>query len=381
MKNGHSDLIKRAYEPLSQYLAPNKVVVIYGPRRVGKTTLITKFLAESSLRKKVESGDNFRVQEVIGSSDFKKIKEFCSGYELIVFDEAQNIPQVGKGLKIIVDQIPGIQVIATGSSSFDLSNKIGEPLVGRQRILKLFPISLLELSYDLNRFELHNRLEEFMIYGLYPEVITKHNPDEKTQYLVDLVQSYLLKDILSLENIKSPRILLDLLRLLAFQIGNEVSLNELSNTLKVDIKTIARYLDLLEKSFIIFSLGGFSRNLRNEITSKRKYFFFDNGIRNAIINSFNPLAVRNDKGALWENFVIMERIKKKAYQFILSNDFFWRTYSKKEIDLIEEREGKLFGFEFKWQPKNYKVPLEWRNNYPDSEVIIISTENYLDFVL
>jgi hypothetical protein len=381
LKNKPLSLVKRAYEPLSQYLVPNKVLVIYGPRRVGKTTLISQFLSDTTLKYKLDSGDNIKVQQIISSSDFNLIKDYCSGYELIVIDEAQNIPHVGKGLKIIVDQIPNIQVIATGSSCFDLSNKIGEPLVGRQKILKLFPISLQEFSHHFNRFELSERLEEFMIYGLYPEVILQSENQKKAEYLIDLVQAYLLKDILALENIKSPHFLMDLLRLLAFQVGSEVSLNELSNSLKIDVKTIARYLDLLEKSFIIFSLGGFSRNLRNEITSKKKYYFYDTGIRNGIINAFNPLATRNDKGALWENFMVAERLKKKTYTSLFSNDYFWRTYSKKEIDLIEERDGKIFGYEFKWKEKEYKAPLEWRSNYPDSTVMLISTENYQDFVL
>ncbi len=374
-------LFKRHYNPLSDYLEINKVLVIYGPRRVGKTTLINEFLRETTLRYKSESGENMLVQQVLSSSDFGLIKEYCRGYELVVIDEAQNIPLVGKGLKIIVDHVPGIRVIATGSSSFDLSNKIGEPLVGRQRILKLFPISLLELSQHYNRVELHQQLTSFLIYGLYPEVLTQPNPAEKARYLVELVNAYLLKDILALENIRSPRLLLDLLRLIAFQIGSEVSLNELANALKIDVKTVARYLDLLEKSFILFSLGGFSRNMRNEVTSKRKYYFYDLGVRNGVINAFNPMETRNDKGALWENFVIMERLKKKSYQAIYASDFFWRTYTKNEIDLIEDRDGQLFGFEFKWADKKYKAPKEWVEHYPGSIVQLISTENYFDFIL
>jgi uncharacterized protein len=374
-------LFTRHYQPLSQYIEPNKVLVIYGPRRVGKTTLINEFLKKTTLPYKSESGENMLVQQVLSSSNFELIKEYCSGYELLVFDEAQNIPSVGKGLKIIADQVPGIRVIATGSSSFDLSNKIGEPLVGRQRILKLFPLSLLELSTHYNRVELHQQLNTFLIYGLYPEVLTQSSTAEKMRYLVDLVNAYLLKDILALENIRSPRLLLDLLRLLAFQVGSEVSLNELANTLKIDVKTVARYLDLLEKSFILFSLGGFSRNMRNEVTSKRKYYFYDLGVRNGVINAFNPMETRNDKGALFENFIIMERLKKKTYQAIYTNDFFWRTYTKNEIDLIEERDGKLFGFEFKWKGPKYKAPKAWTEHYPESSVELITTENYLDFIL
>lgn len=373
-------MLNRIYKPLDQFLEKNKVLVIYGPRRVGKTTLINQFLSTTALKYKIDSGDNIHVQEILSSSDFELIKEYCSGYQLIVLDEAQNIPNVGKGLKIIVDHIPGIFVIATGSSSFDLSNKIGEPLVGRQRILKLFPFSMLELSDEYNKVELGQRLEEFMIYGLYPEVITAKGKNEKSQYLHDLVNSYLLKDILALENIKSPKLLMDLLRMLAFQTGNEVSLNELANGLRIDIKTISRYIDLLEKSFILISLGGFSRNLRSEISSKKKYYFLDNGIRNGVVSAFNPVETRNDIGALWENFMVVERLKKKTYQNIYSNDYFWRTYSKKEIDLIEERDGKLFGFEFKWKDQRYKIPAEWSKNYPDSKVELVSNQNFWPFI-
>lgn len=374
-------MITRAYQPLNQFLEKNKVLVIYGPRRVGKTTLINHFTSQTGLKYKFDSGDNIRVQEILSSSDFDLIKEYCRGYELLVLDEAQNIPHIGKGLKIIIDQVPGIQVIATGSSSFDLSNKIGEPLVGRQRILKLFPISMLELIANHNRVELNQRLEEYLIYGFYPEVITAKDKSEKAEYVTELVHSYLLKDILSLENIKSSKTLMNLLRMISFQTGSEVSLNELSNGLNIDVKTVSRYIDLLEKSFILVSLSGFSKNLRSEITSKKKYYFLDVGIRNGIINAFNPLDTRNDVGALWENFMIIERMKKKTYQRLYSNDYFWRTYSKKEIDLIEEREGKLFGFEFKWKHQKYTAPDEWTRNYPDAEVDLISKENYLPFVL
>lgn len=373
-------LISRIHQPLDSHLEPNRVLVIYGPRRVGKTTLLTTFLSHTSLKYKLDSGDDLHVQQLLSSSDISLIKEYCRGYELIVIDEAQNIPEVGKGLKIIVDHVPGIRVIATGSSSFDLSNKLGEPLVGRQRTLRLFSISVQELLQHFNRVEIQQQLPALLIFGTYPEVLMYDSHNEKARYLVELVNSYLLKDILALESVKSPKVLLDLLRLLAYQLGSEASLNELSNSLRLDVKTVGRYLDLLEKSFIIFSLGGFSRNLRNEITSKRKYYFYDTGIRNAIINAFNPFELRNDTGALWENFMVMERLKKKTYQQIFSNDFFWRTYAQQEIDLIEERDGKLFAYEFKWKHKSYKPPKAWTTHYPETTVTLITSENFFDFV-
>lgn len=375
-----ANTIERHYQPLDQFLDSNKVLIIYGPRRVGKTTLIKEYLSSTKLKYKLDSGEDISVQKILSSSDIQLIKEYAHGYDLIVLDEAQNIPEVGKGLKILVDHIPGIKVIATGSSSFDLSNKIGEPLVGRQRVLKLFPISMGELLGHHNKVELGNRLEEFLIYGSYPEVLTIESKEEKARYLVELVNSYLLKDILALERVRSPQVLLDLLRLLAYQVGSEVSLNELAGQLKLDTKTIGRYLDLLEKSFIILSLGGFSKNLRNEVTSKKKYFYFDTGIRNAVINAFNPIDIRNDKGALWENWIMMERLKKKTYQPIFSNNFFWRTYAQHEIDLIEEREGKLFAYEFKWKNQNYKTPKEWSNNYPETLIELITTSNFWQFI-
>ena len=372
--------IKRAYQPVDQFLEDNRVLVVYGPRRVGKTTLINQFLSSTKLNYKLDSGDDIKVQGIVSSSNIAWIKEYCKGYDLIVLDEAQNIPEVGKGLKIMVDHIPGIKVIATGSSSFDLSSKIGEPLVGRQRILKLFPVATMELLNHFNRVEVKNHLEELLIFGSYPEVLIMEGHNSKARYLVDLVNAYLLKDILALERVRSPKVLLGLLRLLAYQIGSEASMNELANNLRMDVKTIGRYLDLLEKSFIIFSLGGFNRSLRNEVTSKRKYYFYDTGIRNAIINAFNPMDMRNDKGALWENWIMMERLKKKVYQSIFSNDFFWRTYARHEIDLIEEREGKLYAYEFKWKDKAHKTPKEWTSNYPGVPVEFITSENFFPFI-
>ncbi|MBY0432586.1 MAG: ATP-binding protein [Cyclobacteriaceae bacterium] len=373
-------MIYRVFNDLSERLQAGKVLVIYGPRRVGKTTLIQKFISETKLRFRNESGENIKVQHVISSGDFELIKAYCQGFDVIIIDEAQNIPQVGKGLKIIVDQVPGIKVLVTGSSSFDLSNKVGEPLVGRQRILKLFPISVLELAHEHNPFDLKQQLPEWLIFGMYPQVITAESKALKIEFLSEIVDSLLLKDILALENIKSSRVLVDLLRLLAHQVGSEVSLNELANKLNIDVKTVAKYLDLLEKTFIIVSVGGYSRNLRSEVVSKRKYYFVDTGIRNALINAFNPLDNRNDIGALWENFMFIERLKKKNYKQLHTNNYFWRTYSKAEIDLIEERDGKIFAFEFKWQPKKYKIPSEWSTHYSDTSVQVITRENFLEFV-
>ena len=375
-------MYKRAYEPLNNYLKPNKALIIYGPRRVGKTTLLQNFLKQTKLKFKLDSGDNIQTQQLLGTSDFNKILAYYEGYELIAIDEAQNIPDIGKALKIIVDQIPGIKVIATGSSSFELSGQVGEPLTGRKKTLILYPMSQYELVSKYNKYELNEKLEDFLIFGLYPEVVQSQKRAEKIDIITEIAHSYLLKDILVFERVKSSRLLLDLLKLLSFQIGNEVSFSELATTLGADVKTIQRYIDLLEKAFVIIKLGAFSRNLRNEITNKNKYYFLDNGIRNAVIAQFNNLEQRNDTGALWESFIFTERLKYRSYSSIYSNNYFWRTYEGQEIDLVEEREGKLFGFEFKWSNlKKIKPPKNWKITYPESQFQIINRDNYQSFII
>ncbi|MEN8263241.1 MAG: ATP-binding protein [Nitrospirota bacterium] len=374
-------MIKRIYE-LGKLIKPNKVLVIYGPRQVGKTTLLNNFLSNCKLNYKLDSGDNIRVQQILSSGDFNQILEYASGYDLIAIDEAQQIPGVGVGLKIIVDQIPDIMVIATGSSSFDLAGAIGEPLTGRKKTVTLYPVSHQELALIQNRYELKDRLEDFLVFGSYPEVVTARTRKEKINVLEELVNSYLLKDIIALERIKGPRVLLDLLKLLAFQAGSQVSLNELATQVKLDVKTVGRYLDIFEKAFVIKRIGGFSRNLRKEIVSKAKYYFLDNGIRNAVISQFNSIDSRNDVGILWENFVAVERFKKCAYQNIYGSFYFWRTYDGQEIDIVEEREGVLYGYEFKWsERKKRKAPKDWIGTYDNAEFRIINRENYLDYIL
>ena len=373
-------MIKRYYD-LKKLIKPNKILVIYGPRRVGKTTLLNDFLSQTKLKYKLDSGDNIKVQQILSSQDFSQIKEYAAGYQLIAIDEAQQIPNIGMGLKILVDQLPKLRIIATGSSSFDLSRKIGEPLTGRKKTLILFPFSQTELLDKYNKFELKEKLEDFLIFGSYPEIITAKSRQEKIDLLDELFNSYLLKDVFSLERVKGSKQLLDLLKLVAFQLGNEVSLNELANHVRLDTKTIGKYLDILEKAFVLKRVGGFRRNLRREISSKAKYYFYDNGVRNAIISQFNSLNNRNDIGPLFENFVVMERIKNNAYKKRAGSSYFWRTYDGQEIDLVEERNGKLYGFEIKWSPKaKSKVPKDWFKKYKEAEYKIINNENYLDFI-
>lgn len=372
-------MIPRTYDDIEKLLEVGKVLVIYGPRRVGKSTLLQNYLRQTTYKYKFDIGDNMKIQQILGSQDFSQIIPYAEGYELLVIDEAQQIENIGMGLKIIVDQLPKIRVIATGSSSFDLANRVGEPLVGRKKTKILYPISQIELLGMYNKFELKTNLEELLIFGSYPEIITAKTKTKKIQLIEEVTNSYLLKDILSLERVKGPKVLSDLLRLLAFQVGNEVSLNELALQTGIDIKTVARYLDLFEKSFVLYNLRGFSRNLRKEINQKSKYYFLDNGIRNAIISNFNELSLRDDVGKLWENFLVVERLKKQAYKKIYANNYFWRTWDQKEIDWVEEREGKLFAYEFKYSSAKSKRPKEFLDTYSNSKFATISKNNYLDF--
>jgi predicted AAA+ superfamily ATPase len=374
-------MIKRSYEPLDQYVQPNKALLIYGPRRSGKTTLLQNYLSQTDLKTKLVSGDDIRAQQILSSQDFREMLAFVEGYQLLAIDEAQEIPNIGMGLKILVDQAPGLRIIATGSSSFELAGQVGEPLTGRKRTLLLYPIAQSELLSSFNRFELREQLADYMVFGAYPEVLTAPNRAEKIAILNEIANSYLLKDILVLDRVKSSRTISDLLKMLAFQVGSEVSFNELATNLGVDTKTVQRYLDLLEKAFVLYRLNGFSRNLRQEITNKSKYFFYDNGIRNALIAQFNGLDQRNDIGQLWENFVFIERMKKRTYASIYANVYFWRTYQGQEIDLVEEREGNLFGFEMKWSAKKAPAsPKLWMETYPNSEYEVITPDNYLEFI-
>jgi len=372
-------MLFRFYQDLAKFLKKKKVLILYGPRQVGKTTLLETFLKTTGFKYKLDSGDNIRVQELLSSQDFPRILDYISGYELLAIDEAQKIHRVGEALKILADQVPGIRLIATGSSSFDLAGQIGEPLTGRKVTLTLFPVAQLELANLFTPFELRERLEEFLIFGGYPEVAAQPDKKERSRLLLEIGSSYLLKDVLAIDRVKSSKVLLDLLRLLAFQVGSEVSLSELAQKVGLDYKTVGRYLDLLEKSFVLFTLRGFSRNLRNEMTKKAKYYFFDTGIRNALIANFNPPELRNDFGQRWENFLLMERIKRQAYLAAPANLYFWRTWEGNEIDLIEEREGRLFAYEFKWSGQG-RPPRKFRDAYPEAEFEVINRDNYQRFV-
>ncbi len=370
------------YNKIPELIKPNKVLIIYGPRRVGKTFILNKFLSEYKYKYLFVTGDDRVTRRLLENQNLSEIKSFIGNNDLFVIDEAQKVKNIGEILKLIVDQIPQIKVIATGSSSFDLSNKVGEPLTGRSITEVLYPVSQIELKNQISYLETVSSLEERLIYGSYPEVITLDTMDSKRSYLIELTDSYLLKDLMDLENTKSSNLLIDLLILIAFQIGKEVSLQELGNRLNISKNTVSRYLFLLEKAFVIINIRGYSSNLRKEVTQNSRYYFYDNGIRNALIRNFNPISLRGDIGQLWENFLFIERLKKQEYLNIYSNNYFWRTYDKKEIDLVESREGKLFGYEFKYSKSTIPTATskEWLSTYPNSSLNVVTKENYLDFI-
>jgi predicted AAA+ superfamily ATPase len=372
---------QKQIENLRKSITPGKVAVIYGARQVGKTTLVKKFL-ESEKAEDVlfVNGDDIVVRQYLESQSINKLQDFVGDHSLLVVDEAQHIEKIGLNLKIIVDHIPHIRVIATGSSSFDLAKDVGEPLTGRKFVLTLFPLAQMEISRVEKRHETEANLESRLIYGSYPEVVIMRSNSHREEYLREMISSYLFKDILELEGIRYANKLVRLLQLLAFQIGKEVSISELGRQLGMSKNTVERYLDLLEKVFIIYRQSGFSRNLRKEITKNQRCYFFDSGIRNALIGNFNPLAIRNDLGELWENYVIIERRKRQEYLREIANTYFWRTYDKKEIDLVEEQKGNLCGYEIKWKNISLKAPKDWRENYPDASFEVIHSENYLGFI-
>lgn len=378
------DIIPRELShSILKYMKPNKVVMVLGARRTGKTFLIKSLIEENELHKYLLlNGEDLGTLDLLKEKSIENYKQKLAGYNYLLIDEAQKIPEIGLKLKLIVDNIEGIKILVTGSSAFDIANRLGEPLTGRSFIFHLFPLALMEFIKNENLIETIGRLETRLVYGNYPELINLKGNDERAKYLTDLVNSYLLKDILTLDGIRNSDKILDLLRLIAFQIGHEVSLNELSNTLGLHKATIEKYLDLLSKVFVIFRLGSFSRNLRKEITKSQKWYFFDNGIRNILINNVNSLNLRNDIGQLWENYLVSERIKFQSYTGMLVSNFFWRTYQKQEIDWIEEREGNLFAYEIKWEArKKTLVPTAWKEAYPNATFEVIDKNNYINWLM
>lgn len=362
-------------------LQPGKVLLLLGPRRVGKTFLLNKIFDEKSEKVVFWNGEDFAVHELLKRRSIENYKNLFAEKELLMIDEAQKIPKIGEVLKLIVDNLKYLKIVATGSSAFDVRNLSGEPLTGRKEDLLIFPISEKEFRKYESVIQHKDALLNRLVFGSMPELINYSTFDQKSKYLKNLINSYLLKDILPFENIKASDKIFSLLRLIAFQIGSEVSLTEIGNHLSMSKNTVARYLDLLSKVFIIFKISGFSRNLRKEVTKNSKWYFYDNGIRNALTANLEPVSLRNDIGQLWENYIISERIKTQHYFNITSNNYFWRTYDQQEIDWIEERNGKLFAYEFKWKESKSKIPPAWKNNYPNSEFNQIHQSNFDEFLL
>lgn len=363
-------------------LTPGKVIILYGPRQVGKTTLAKDLISQVSLKSQFVNADELIYREALTSQSRHRLGEVLGDAELLVIDEAQRVPDIGLNLKILVDSFPQAMILATGSASFDLANKISEPLTGRKLTYNLFPAGYGELCQTLGILETRAQLERWLVWGGYPAIASTENPVLRERLLGELVGSYLYRDILDFEGIRRSEKIVDLLRLLAYQIGNEVSIAELAASVSLNRQTVERYLDLLEKVFVIFRVGGFSRNLRKEVTKNPRYYFYDNGVRNSLIQNFNALALRNDVEQLWENYLVIERRKVNQYNGRSVNSYFWRTYDQKEIDCIEEYGGKLYGYEFKWQSGEIRRATrnEFLNAYPDSELMTVSKENFEIFL-
>lgn len=367
---------------IAKRIGNNKVVLLYGTRRVGKTKLLQALKANYKKPCLVLNAEDLEVQASLARRTSANYKRLLGKNKLLMIDEAQTVPDIGKHLKFMIDTFPDLTIIATGSSSFDLMNTSGEPLTGRSYQYTLYPISYKELEQHENFLSAQQQVDERLVYGSYPEVITLISNEEKEAYLKELVQTYLLKDIFVYETVKNSAKIYDLLKLLAYQVGSEVSIDELGRNLGMSKNTVAHYLDLLTKVFVIFRVGGFSSNLRKEIVKSSKWYFYDNGIRNAIISDFRETNNRNDVGQLWENYCFYERIKTKRYAGKAPEYFFWRTYDNQEIDMIEKENTHIRAFEFKYKENTRtKIPKYFADNYPKATFTIISKENVADFVL
>lgn len=371
---------RRLANVISSLLTNQKVMLVYGARRVGKTVLIRQVSEKYAGKTLFLNGEDASTEVMFRERTAAHYRQLLSGVDLLIIDEAQNIPEIGKILKLIVDDIENIQVIASGSSSFDLRNQTGEPLVGRSYTFHLSPLSAEEWLTQIPAAQLYMDLEERLVYGNYPELLSIKSFEQKQMYLSELAQSYLLKDILTLDGIKNSSKMYNLLRLVAFQMGSEVSYDELGKHLSLSRNTVEKYLDLLAKTFVIYRLPAYSRNPRKEVSKAGKWYFYDNGIRNAVIGDFRPLAIRQDVGALWESYMISERMKLNDNRHDTSMYYFWRTYNGQEIDLIEERKGELKAFEFKWGDKKPKCPSSFKDNYPDVPFTSVNKSNFIDFV-
>ena len=375
------DFIARTLQAkIEERLAPGKAVLIYGARRVGKTILLKEIFNKIEGKKMLLIGEDMDVQNMLQNRSVHHYRQLFEGMNLLAIDEAQSIPEIGSVIKLIIDEIPHIQVIATGSSSFDLLNKIGEPLVGRASQFLLTPFSIREIAQKQNGMELRQNLENRIVYGSYPEVVGMTSNTMKEEYLRDIVNAYLLKDILAIDGLRNTAKMNRLLQLVAFQIGSEVSYEELGKQLGMHRETVEKYLDLLSKVFVVYKLGAFSRNMRKEVSKAGKWYFYDNGIRNAIIGDFKDANSRMDMGKLWENFFITEKLKDNQNHLLHCQFHFWRTYDQQEIDLIEEKNDVINAYEMKWGKKLPKAPAGFMKTYTGADFNVVNPDNYLEFL-
>ncbi|MFW5983559.1 MAG: ATP-binding protein [bacterium] len=364
-------------EIIEKRLGSGKAIVVIGPRQVGKTTLIESILESKDYL--LLDGDDPKTRTLLTEPNTEQIRAILGKYKFVFIDEAQRIEGIGLTMKIITDRFKDVQLFTSGSSSLDLTNKINEPLTGRKWEYQLFPISWEEFENHHGYLNSEQQLENRLLYGFYPDVL--NNVGDEINVLRNLVNSYLYKDILSYSDIRKPEVLEKLVQALALQVGNEVNYSELAQIVNVDKNTISKYIDILQKGYIIFKLGSFSRNVRNEIKTNKKIYFYDNGVRNMVIGNFNPIELRTDKGALWENFLISERIKQNEYKQSLARTYFWRTKQQQEVDFVEENGGKVTGYEFKWnRKKTTKLPKTFVESY-SAESKVIDKDNFREFVI
>jgi len=365
---------------IEKHLSDSKAIILLGPRQVGKSTLLQQLSSKFASPVIWWNGDDADIRTILSNTTSTALRSLLGKAKTLVIDEAQRIDNIGLSIKLIIDQLKDVKVIATGSSAFELANHINEPLTGRKWEYNLFPFSFKEMVEEHGLLTEKRLLNHRLVYGYYPEIV--NNPGEEELRLKQLSDSYLYKDILIWEKIQKPDKMEKLIQALAFQVGNEVSYYELGQLTGLDNQTTEKYIDLLEKAFIVFRLGSLSRNLRNELKKSRKIYFYDNGIRNAVINQFSPASLRQDIGALWENFVISERVKFLAYNQVNCNQYFWRTHAQQEIDYIEERNGAMNAYEIKWNPKSKtKFPKSFLEAYDNVETKILTPENIQEFLL
>lgn len=366
---------------IESQLFKGKAVVVIGARQVGKSTLLREIALKQATTYLMLNCDEPEVKEMLQSINTTELRQLIGSNKIVFIDEAQRVPNIGMTLKLIVDNFSDVQLLVSGSSSLELHNKLSEPLTGRKYEYNLYPISTKELYDAKGLLYLKQSLEQRLIYGSYPDIVV--NSGEAKELLMNLSQSYLYKDLLTLEDIRRPVLLEKLLVALALQVGSEVSYNELAQTIGSDSKTVEKYIDLLEKCYIVFRLSAFNRNLRTELKRGKKVYFYDNGVRNAVLQNFAPLALRNDSGALWENFFISERIKHNHYSRSYIKSYFWRTTQQQEIDYIEERDGQFSVFELKWNPRkaNAVIPVSFRATYSVAHESVVTPDNYLEYLL